>query len=291
MVASLIESLGVYLGHTGDLFDPLPTEPRSHWEHGSLRALNERVLARSGGRWDDPPHFELGWEHAAALNDVRAQARAALATHFAGHPVWGWKDPRTCLTLPFWQPLVPHARYVICLRHPLEVARSVRARDGFPLAHGLRLWLGYTAAALRHTAGHPRLVLFYDDVLRQPAAAVAALGGFVGATGAASGAAIARIAPDRRHHRCTEVALRGDGECSTAVRGLYARLRTLAPAPGVLAPEADAAMTVAAAEPGPGCSVLTTRNRLEVLLAPRRVLAVTTGRARTVMMLGRREHS
>jgi hypothetical protein len=39
--------------------------------------------------------------------------------------LWGWKDPATCLTLAFWQTLLPHMRYVICIRNPLDVAISM----------------------------------------------------------------------------------------------------------------------------------------------------------------------
>lgn len=281
MVASLLEGLGVYLGTAEELFDPLPDEPRSHWEHRSLRVVNDTLLARHGGGWDDPPVLPLGWEHATALADLGAQGQAHMTASFAGHPAWGWKDPRTCLTLPFWRRLQPDARYIICLRHPIEVARSLRARDGFTLAHGLRLWLAYTAAAVVHTDGQPRLFLFYDDVLRQPAATVSALGHFVGASGASSAVAIARVAQDRRHHHYVDRP-RAHGYGEHTVMPLYAALRNGAPVTGALDADGHAAMTAAAADALRADAVAAGGNRPARLQSTRRALAASIVRVRNL---------
>jgi hypothetical protein len=49
-------------------------------------------------------------------------ARAAI-------PLRGWKDPRTCLFLDFWEGLLPDASYVMLYRHPMDVAFSLWRRD------------------------------------------------------------------------------------------------------------------------------------------------------------------
>jgi hypothetical protein len=51
-------------------------------------------------------------------------------------------------------------RYVICMRNPLDVARSLEAKMGFSLEKGLWLWLVYTGAAIQHTASSPRTIMF-----------------------------------------------------------------------------------------------------------------------------------
>ena len=63
---------------------------------------------------------------------MRAKAQL-LSGDFVGQSVWGWKDPRNCLTLPFWQSLLPHLKTIIIIRNPLEVAYSMHKRNGTSL--------------------------------------------------------------------------------------------------------------------------------------------------------------
>jgi hypothetical protein len=85
---------------------------------------------------------------------------------FGGASVWGWKDPRTCLTLPFWQYLLPPVNYVICLRHPLSVARSLERRNSdFSLERGVYLWLAYLESVLACTVGEQRTFVVYEDLM------------------------------------------------------------------------------------------------------------------------------
>ena len=60
-----------------------------------------------------------------------------LIEGFDSAGVWGWKDPRNSLTLPFWQDLLPGLKTLIMVRNPLEVAHSMkRAKRNF-----LFVWL------------------------------------------------------------------------------------------------------------------------------------------------------
>ena len=79
--------------------------------------------------------------------------------------VWGWKDPRNSLTLPFWQDLVPGLKTLIMVRNPLEVAYSMRERNGTSYAFGLRLWEIYNRRLIEAAGKHDRLVTHYDLVL------------------------------------------------------------------------------------------------------------------------------
>ena len=47
-------------------------------------------------------------------------------------------------------------------REPLEVARSMHQRDGFPLQSALGLWELYTVRAVEASAGMPRLLVRYE---------------------------------------------------------------------------------------------------------------------------------
>lgn len=156
------------------------SNPGGHWEHYRLMRLNERILQSMGGSWRDPPPLPAGWEAGAELDGFREEARVLLAGSFSGRALWGWKDPRSSLTLPFWRKMLPEMRCVICLRHPLEVAESLRERDSISIDAGVTLWTRYLASALVNTAGCPRLLVRYEDYFRDPAAVVARLTRWIG---------------------------------------------------------------------------------------------------------------
>lgn len=41
---------------------------------------------------------------------------------------WGWKDPRTCLFLPFWKKRIPESKFIIIFRPYAEVVDSLHRR-------------------------------------------------------------------------------------------------------------------------------------------------------------------
>jgi hypothetical protein len=132
-----------------------------YWETPELVTMNQRLLAFLGGSWREVPPMPAGWERSWWLEPYRRRARALVAAIPGERRAW--KDPRLTLTLPFWQRVVPEARYVLCFRNPLDVHRSLERREGMDVGEAVRLWGIYSAAALRETVGRPRLLLFYED--------------------------------------------------------------------------------------------------------------------------------
>jgi hypothetical protein len=102
-----------------------------------------------------------------------------LEDQFANVALWGWKDPRTCLTLPFWQHLVSNIYYILCFRNPVDVSRSLEQRDHLPSETSFRIWLSYVTSALKNTEGKPRLIVFYEDMIEDPDAALDCLADFM----------------------------------------------------------------------------------------------------------------
>ncbi len=168
LTARILNSLGVYLGRD-ERFSTQPSadNPKGMWEHPVLSQINIEIFSRLGGSWHDPPLFSPGWEIRTEFQALTQKARDILAGEFGHAALWGWKDPRTCLTLPFWQRLLPNMHYVICMRSPIDVAQSLERRDGFPFDKGVKIWLIYMNAILQHTSGRKRLFVFYDDLIHR----------------------------------------------------------------------------------------------------------------------------
>ncbi len=143
------------------------------WEDAEVVAVNESLLRRAGGEWYacGPDVLDLDWR-AGAFDEERRRARAVLQRGFGEGPLEAVKDPRLCLTLPFWLDLCAGegiAAYTCVInRAPLEVARSLEKRDGFPVGYGLRLQLLYRRAIARH-APADAVYLTYPELLSAPA--------------------------------------------------------------------------------------------------------------------------
>lgn len=230
VVTRVLNLLGVYLGSTPHLFGPRADNPTGFWEHAHLVAVNEEILARCGGSWHEPPALAVGWERSSGLSDLRERVAALIEEEFVGAEPWGWKDPRTCLTLPFWRSVLPPMVYVLCLRDPLSVARSLQARDGFGLEKGGRLWLTYVEAALAHTAGEPRLILFYEDLLADPDVEVRRLATFLGRDEEASRVEVRAgiseyLRQEMQHHGASLSEVARESGLPFSAKALYAALR------------------------------------------------------------------
>jgi len=83
---------------------------------------------------------------------------------------WLQKDPRMCITLKTWLPLLSSEPAVLfTYRHPLEVAMSLNRREkDFPVERGLRLWILYNERALKNSEGMCRVLSSNEAVFADP---------------------------------------------------------------------------------------------------------------------------
>jgi hypothetical protein len=145
--------------HLGEVYESRPYNRKGNRENQQVMDLNDAVLAASGGAWDRPPG-RLRWDPASEAS--RDAIIAGLREGSAGAP-WGFKDPRSLLTLAFWQAAMPGARLVGTFRHPSRVAASLRARDpGMAVDTALDLWREYNERLLAAHAGSPFPIIDFD---------------------------------------------------------------------------------------------------------------------------------
>ena len=210
MVARLLNLCGLYLGPAEHLVGSLESNPLGHFEHVGFLKINEALLAHLGGSSDNPPDLKDGWELDPSLEPFVHEAQALIGT-FPSHVLWGWKEPRTSLLVPFWRLLIPSIRFVICVRNPLDVAKSLARRDGVSIEHGAALWYRYMRAAIRDTEGCPRILTFYEDFFRDPDQETRKLLSFCGLGFPANSSELEdAVASDLRHHSSGLSELLGD---------------------------------------------------------------------------------
>ncbi|MEP7013169.1 MAG: sulfotransferase [Acidobacteriota bacterium] len=174
-LARTLALLGCYVGDSDDFPAADAANPRGYWERRDVWRLDEDLLQALGAAWDEVGHLNpdlllsaLSTEDVQALERRAREIVAGLdVLSGAGRP-WAVKDPRLCLTFPLWRRVLKEPVCVIIERSPLSVARSLAARDGFPLALGLGLWERHLRSALAASAGLPRLLVRYEDLIDRP---------------------------------------------------------------------------------------------------------------------------
>jgi len=232
MVTRMLNLLGVDLGDEAELLEAVELDnPRGYWEPRWMIDLNDELLAALGTSAFEPFRAAPGWERSPALEPLRERARELLGRHLAGRSRWGWKDPRTSLTLPFWRELIdaPLA-CIVCVRSPVETVASALRRGlaGIDHARYAEAWLEHTAAALANTAPEERMLVFYDDVLRDPSEEMRRVAAFVGVAPSEEqlGGIAASAAPDLRHHTSSAFEVADDQSLPVEARALYLLLRS-----------------------------------------------------------------
>jgi hypothetical protein len=244
MVTRLLKSCGLILGPDAQLVGPDAGNIDGHFEHMGFVKINDAILSHFGGSGASPPLLRAGWEVEPEIAEYAREAKL-LVESFRGYPLWGWKDPRTTLLLPFWKKIVPQLRYVICVRSPLEVARSLWARDRIPVEQGAFLWNRYITAAIRNTDGGPRIFTFYDDFFREPLREIERLVDFCGLGLPADPTTIVdTVSTPLRHHVSTLMDLLAEEKVLIEHKLFYLSLRALSLVP--LSGNQDVEMTSAA---------------------------------------------
>ncbi|MGV3580251.1 hypothetical protein [Brevundimonas sp.] len=172
-LAGCLEDLGLSLGAVNTA---APHNRKGNRENERLWPVHDGVLTRVGCAWDRPPTVPIEWTPAE-----RDGLRAVLADYRdLPHP-WGFKDPRATVLLDGWFEVVPDLRLIASIRHPLAVAGSLQARNGYDLDQSFAIWTAYNQAVLRWVEAPDSpvtAVIDYDapDYVERVRAAAAGLG-------------------------------------------------------------------------------------------------------------------
>lgn len=172
-----IAELGV---NKGD-FTPLganDSQPLGHHESIEIVALNDELLRAVGGNWIGTPRNAHQALAGLASGPLGKRARELIKGGLEGR-CWALKDPRFSVCLPFWRGVIDDFGLVVCSRHPLEVARSLEARDEIPVSLGLAVWQHYSHRLLSDSEGLDTHVVRFDTLISDPAATLAGLSTFV----------------------------------------------------------------------------------------------------------------
>lgn len=141
-LARVLNLCGAFLPQ-GVVAARLGINPKGFWETEAINDLNARLMHYLGADWDRVG-FELP-SRGPLLEEFLQNSRDVLESEYGDAALILLKDPRTCVLAPWWhRALKEHGyrpAYVVCVRNPLEVARSLG--NDMPTGRGLALWSEY----------------------------------------------------------------------------------------------------------------------------------------------------
>jgi hypothetical protein len=156
---------------------------RGYFELTEVVTIHDELLGSFGASALDLTKLPAEWASQPTARRAQERLHDVLRLNFDGKPLWGVKDPRLCVLLPLWEPLFRdmnvEPRYVLMLRSPWEVAKSLEARNGLETWESLDLWVGHVAAAERESRARRRAVTTFDRFLADPGMELSYLAGFL----------------------------------------------------------------------------------------------------------------
>lgn len=168
-VARMLSLLGARLPKDPPAVDGCDT-PLGFWQPDAIYHFNDTLLGDHHLRWDTLAGGPLDLGDTATLRAQQRQAAQLLRKTYGRARLIVLKEPRLCRLWQVWGPafaaLDIETRFVLPVRHPAEVARSLHTRHPqLSLAHGVALWLEHVLAAERATRGQLRCIVNYESLV------------------------------------------------------------------------------------------------------------------------------
>lgn len=166
-VTRLLNLAGAWFGPEGIATEANEENPRGFWERRDVREVCDGLLHDAGFDWWRLTGFDARGLPQGSQRRWSAVFRD-IVDELEPHRPWVMKEPRLCTLLPVLRPLLTAPVCIHVTREPLEVARSVHRRNQLPVEGGLALWELYTVRALEASEELPRVLVRYEDLMRDP---------------------------------------------------------------------------------------------------------------------------
>lgn len=185
-LAGLLHNSNIIMGQENTFIPkPLPENIKGFYENHLFRQINDHILEKCGyaiKSWNTnvPP--------ISANLITKYRMRRILRQYNKKYDKWGWKDPRTCLTLSLWLRELKHLTFLnnckplYITRDPYAVAHSIIKRKDTNYEDALKLWLIYNEYALDSidTFGINTHYLTYNELCNNPMKTSRAIFEFLG---------------------------------------------------------------------------------------------------------------
>lgn len=199
VVMSILKSLGVDIGKRESSLGQFDN-PLGHFENLDFTDFNVELLRAAGGDWINPPSIE---EITQAVKPMHARITQLVEENMG--PLWGFKDPRTALTIHVLRPYLPNLHVIHTTRNSQAIANSIHKRDGIPHSYSMALCNIYNERINSFLIQNkvPSIKVNYNNLLALPSVVIQKIIDFlhIFPSQPQFKEAVARVRPDQRHWR------------------------------------------------------------------------------------------
>lgn len=170
VLTSCVNAAGASMSE--NLVGAVPCNPHGLFEDHDVINLNSLIFQHLSMHWADPGVMPKEWNKKSEIVSLLPAAIKVLENSKTSTSPLVLKDPRFCRTLPFWleasNVLSYTTKFLITVRHPWEVAKSLNLRDSFSFDKSYALWARHICEAETATRSYQRLFVLYEDLLADP---------------------------------------------------------------------------------------------------------------------------
>lgn len=174
LVTRLINMMGAYFDAGNASIGFNDENPKGFWERSDVIKCNEEILKYYDCTWDRLDH----WKFQPVIKKLPRELETTvgwmknIVLEMDANRPWVMKDPRMCITFPYWKSLLEVPVAVVVYRDPVEVAVSLRHRNEFSLSQGLTLWEYYAVGIINAIKGVPTVYVQHSEMLANPVGVV-----------------------------------------------------------------------------------------------------------------------
>jgi hypothetical protein len=182
LCSHILSALGVDMS---DDIDVNPSNARGHWERREILEFHDRILSLFNrdyyGRFHDFA-LPVAWWADPPVAQIRREMTGFLEKRM-GNGYFGFKDPRTVRLMPVWHQIFNELKlapkFVLCLRNPAQVGRSLHTRDGLNPGNGEYRWLVHMIDFYRYASNFDYCTVEYEEWFDNAAATIERLQTFL----------------------------------------------------------------------------------------------------------------
>ncbi len=169
LLAKIINDLGVSFSE--NLNDFGNDYVNGYFEDNFFIDQNKKIISRVNddvdyGFLSDIKSLSEGLNY----NDLYEKLILNIKNNYKNDIIWGFKDPRTSLTYRIWESLLGsdyNIQQIYIYRNPIDVAKSIMNRDGYPISFGLLLWYYYNLSIIE-VINDDCIIISYEDLISNP---------------------------------------------------------------------------------------------------------------------------
>ncbi len=171
-ISAGLKVLGVEFGDR--LLPPVKGDnDKGYWEDIDLNEFNIKCLNAIDSDWNslsaitanDIAILKKQGYFLNAVNLLRQKVRINA-------PIFGFKNPRVAKLFPFWKQVFDYCKlevnYVLAIRHPLSVVKSLIKRGDMFAEHCYFLWVSHVITSMAANSCNNCVVVDYDRMMQSP---------------------------------------------------------------------------------------------------------------------------